>query len=193
MQAKTWPRAAGTAEATPQGKMMNPRHLGTGEAVITTANAKAKNKSVAVDPLATKIVGGSTTVNTTTTKMAANIAVEDTTARIAGNYQKTKTSALIGGGPQKGEETTTTIKESVTTKRKRQNSRIRSNCPKKPSSVLCEMPRKAVKRTAWKRTIARTTWTVLAKRHSTMRTCESVTVTIVTTVTPFNRCTRKEQ
>jgi hypothetical protein len=78
MQAKTWSRAAGTAEATPQGKIMNPcRRLGTGEAVVKTANAKAKNKSVAVDPLATKKAGGSTTVSTTTIKMAANFAVED--------------------------------------------------------------------------------------------------------------------
>jgi hypothetical protein len=45
-------RATGTAEATPQGKMMNPSRLGTGKAVVETANAKAKNRSVAMDPLA---------------------------------------------------------------------------------------------------------------------------------------------
>jgi hypothetical protein len=65
--------------------MMNPSCLGTGEAIVKTTNAKGKNRSVAVDPLATKRAGGSTTVNATTMKMAANIAVEDTTARIAGN------------------------------------------------------------------------------------------------------------
>jgi hypothetical protein len=46
------------------------------------------------------------------------------------------------------------------------------------------MPRKAVKRTAWKRIIARTTRTISAVRHSTTRTCVRVTTTIVTTVTP---------
>jgi hypothetical protein len=68
MQAKNRPGAAGTAEATPQGKMMNPSRLRTGKAVVKTANAKAKNRRVAVDPLATKRTGGSTTVNTKTTE-----------------------------------------------------------------------------------------------------------------------------
>jgi hypothetical protein len=42
------------AEATPQGKTINPNCLGTGKAVFKTINAKVKNGSVAVDPPATK-------------------------------------------------------------------------------------------------------------------------------------------
>jgi hypothetical protein len=105
------------AQATPQGKTMSPSRLGTGEAVAKTANAKVKNRSVAVDPLATKRAGG-TTVNATNAKKSVNIAEKDTTARIAGNYQKIKTSTLIGGGPLESEETTTTIKESATRKKR---------------------------------------------------------------------------
>jgi hypothetical protein len=78
----SFPHFPGTAEATPQGKMMNPRCLGTGKAVVKTVNAKVKNRSMAVDPPAPKRAGG-TTVNATNVRMAANIAAEDMTARIA--------------------------------------------------------------------------------------------------------------